>query len=111
MYKNLRWKLLAIAVVAAVAIFAFTPPGKKVRLGLDLKGGIYLILKVNTEDAVELETETTAEQFREELVKAGLTAVTSTTDSHSTFVVAGIPRERDQEFRRLADNSPSLAQQ
>ena len=57
MYKNLKWKLLVIAAVAAIGIFAFTPPSRKVKLGLDLKGGIHLVLKVNTEDAVELETE------------------------------------------------------
>jgi preprotein translocase subunit SecD len=111
MYKNLRWKLLAIAAVAALAIFAFYPPWKKVNLGLDLKGGIHLVLKVNTGDALELETETTAEQFREELVKAGMSAVTSAVETESTFVVSGIPQERDQEFRRLSDSSVSIAQQ
>ena len=111
MYKNLKWKLLTIAVVAALGIFAFTPPSKKVSLGLDLKGGIQLILKVNTEDALELETETTADQFRQELVDAGMTAVTAALDSKSSFVIAGIPQERDQEFRRLSDNSAAIAQQ
>ena len=111
MYKNLKWKLLTIAAVAALGIFAFTPPSTKVKLGLDLKGGIQLILKVNTEDAVELETETTADQFRQELVDAGMTAVTSSLDSKGSFVVAGIPQERDQEFRRLADGSPSVNDQ
>ena len=37
MYKNLRWKLLAIAAVAAIGIYAFVPPSEKVKLGLDLR--------------------------------------------------------------------------
>ncbi|HUF24819.1 MAG TPA: protein translocase subunit SecD [Vicinamibacterales bacterium] len=111
MYKNLRWKLLTIAAVAAIAIYAFVPVGEKVKLGLDLKGGIHLVLKVNTDDALALETQTTAEQFREELVGAGFTAVTSAADSVSSFVVAGVARDRDQEFRRLADNNVSVGQQ
>ena len=111
MYKNLKWKVLAIAAVAAIGIYAFVPPSKKVKLGLDLKGGIQMILKVNTEDAVELATETAAEQFRAELVEAGLTGVTSTVDSMSTFVIANVPADRDQEFRRIADNSVTLADQ
>jgi preprotein translocase subunit SecD len=110
MYKNLRWKLLTIAAVAAIGIFAFVPPKQKIRLGLDLKGGIQVVLRVNTGDALELEAETSADQFRQELVDAGMTAVTSTAEG-DTFVVAGIPQDRDQEFRRLADNSPILAQQ
>ncbi len=111
MYKNLKWKLIVIAAVAALGIFMFVPPSQKVKLGLDLKGGIHLVLKVNTGDALELEVETTADQFRQELVDAGLTAVTAAPDSESSFLVSGIPEERDQELRRLADNSISLAQQ
>ena len=111
MYKNLKWKLIVIAAVAALGIFMFVPPSQKVKLGLDLKGGIHLVLNVNTGDALELEVETTADQFRQELVDAGMTAVTATPDSESSFLVSGIPQERDQELRRLADNSISLAQQ
>mgnify|MGYP001612559185 CR=1 FL=1 len=111
MYKNLRWKLLTIAAVAAIGLFMFVPPSQKIHLGLDLKGGIHLVLKVNTQDALELETETTADQFRQELVDAGMTAVTSAPDGFDSFVVAGIPQDRDQEFRRLADGSPMLGQQ
>jgi preprotein translocase subunit SecD len=41
MSKNLRWKLLVILGVIALAVFAFYPPDQKVRLGLDLKGGVH----------------------------------------------------------------------
>ena len=111
MYKNLKWKLLVIAAVAAIGIFAFTPPSQKVRLGLDLKGGLELVLKVNTEDAVQLETETTAEQFKQELRDAGMSSVNASVEGLGTFIVTGIPQERDAEFRRLSDVSPSIAQQ
>ena len=43
MAKNLRWKLLVILGVIALAVFAFYPPSEKVRLGLDLKGGVHLV--------------------------------------------------------------------
>src|SRR5690349_14150027 len=103
MYKNLRWKLLTIAAVAALGIFAFVPPGKKIKLGLDLKGGIHLVLKVNTNDALRLETETTSEQFRAELVRAGISGATASIDSHISFLINNVPQDRDQEFRALAD--------
>jgi preprotein translocase subunit SecD len=82
-----------------------------VRLGLDLKGGLELRLKVNTEDAVQLETETASEQFKQELRDAGMSSVTTLVDGLGTFVVSGFPAERDQEVRRLSDTSPALAQQ
>ena len=46
MAKNLRWKVLTIVAVVALSIFAFYPPDQKVRLGLDLKGGVHLVLRV-----------------------------------------------------------------
>ena len=57
MAKNLRWKLLTILGVVALSVFAFYPPSQKVRLGLDLKGGVHLVLRVQTDDALRLLTE------------------------------------------------------
>lgn len=108
MYKNLRWKLLTIAAVAAIGIFAIVPPAEKIKLGLDLKGGIHLVLKVNTDDALELESETASEQFRGELVDAGMTSATASVESNTAFVITGVPQDRDQEFRRLADQVVGL---
>ena len=47
MYKNLRWKFLTILAVAAIAIVAFYPPQNKVKLGLDLKGGVAFTLEAD----------------------------------------------------------------
>mgnify|MGYP003450307854 CR=1 FL=1 len=48
MAKNLRWKLLTILGVVVLSVIAFYPPQQKVRLGLDLKGGVHLVLRVQT---------------------------------------------------------------
>jgi len=49
MSKNLNIRILTIlAVLAAMLFFAF-PIEKRINLGLDLKGGMHLILKVETE--------------------------------------------------------------
>ena len=47
------------------SVWAFYPPEQKIRLGLDLKGGVHLVLRVQTDDALRLDTETTMEQLRE----------------------------------------------
>jgi len=107
MYKNLRWKLLSIALVVVVAVFGFYPPEQKIRLGLDLKGGVHLVLRVQTEDAVKFETELTSERLRQALTEKGLTGTTVTVEPPMTFKVAGVPSQQDAEFRRLADDQAS----
>mgnify|MGYP003336084862 CR=1 FL=1 len=75
MYQNLRWKTLSILAVAAIAIVAFYPPQNKIKLGLDLKGGLHLVLQVKTDDALRVETETSAEQLKDALKAKGFTIV------------------------------------
>jgi preprotein translocase subunit SecD len=102
MNKNLRWKVITILAVVAIAVWAFYPPQEKVRLGLDLKGGVHLVLRVQTDDALRIETETSAERLREALSGKGIT-VTVTPVSSTEFRVEGVPPGRDQEVRRIAD--------
>src|SRR5688500_20119557 len=64
---SLRTKLLIILGVIALSVFAFYPPDRKINLGLDLKGGVHLVLRVQTDDALRVETELTAERLRERL--------------------------------------------
>jgi preprotein translocase subunit SecD len=100
MAKNLRWKLLVIVGVIALAVFAFYPPDQKVRLGLDLKGGVHLVMRVQTDDAVRLETETTSDRLREQMKTQNI-AGTVTPASPTEFRVEGVSSEQDAAFRQL----------
>ncbi len=40
--KNLQWKIILVLALTAVAIYGIYPLDKKIKLGLDLKGGIHL---------------------------------------------------------------------
>src|SRR5687768_4156125 len=104
MNKNFRWKLLTILAVVALSVAAFYPPGEKVKLGLDLKGGVHLVLRVQTDDALRVETETTSERLREELSRQGLMVGNVTIDGLTAFRVDGVPGDRDADFRRIADD-------
>ena len=53
MVKNLKWKALLVVAVVAWAVWMAYPPQKKVKLGLDLKGGMHLILKVDIDKVPE----------------------------------------------------------
>jgi len=103
MNKNLRWKALTILIVLVLAVWSFYPPGEKVRLGLDLKGGVHLVMRVQTDDALRLETEVTSERLREELSRRNILVASVAADGPQAFVVQGVPQAQDAEFRRAAD--------
>src|SRR5262247_1850138 len=100
--QNLRWKVITIVAVF-VAFFAvgvypilgawknLPTPGwlreKQLKLGLDLKGGVHLVLRVQTDDALRLETETEMERLREELRTRNITFTNISSVSATQFKV------------------------
>jgi preprotein translocase subunit SecD len=100
MAKNLRWKVLVILGVVALSVFAFYPPDQKVRLGLDLKGGVHLVMQVKTDDAVRIETETSSDRLREAL-RTSIPGATVTVNGPNEFRVDNVPADQDQAFRAL----------
>ncbi len=122
-YKNLRWKTLTILGVvvlfAAVGVyplfaqrFGLPAPSwlmaKQLQLGLDLKGGVHLVMRVNREDALRISTEGVGEQLREALTAAGISVGVITVTSPTTFRVEGVPQDKDAEFRRIAEDQTSV---
>ena len=122
MSKNLRWKIVTILVVFVVFFatgvypllanaYSLPIPGwlkaRQLQLGLDLKGGVHLVLKVHTVEAVRTFTSTTSEQLRESLRTAGVNYSTVTLAAHNAFRVEGVPADRDAEFRRISDEQVS----
>src|SRR5216117_4109924 len=113
--SNLRWKVVTILVVLAVfgavgvypviaARYGIHSPrwlmDKQLKLGLDLKGGVHLVLRVETEDALRSETETEMERLREELQNRKIPFTPLTAPTSTQFRVEGIPPAQDAEFRQ-----------
>ncbi len=46
--KNLRWRIILIILLVGLAVYSAYPPKEKINLGLDLQGGMHLVLKVDT---------------------------------------------------------------
>ena len=74
--KNISWKLVLVFVVVVTAIIYILPsfkpalwPHKQINLGLDLQGGMHLVLEVDTDKAVESTIERISQEIREQLKK------------------------------------------
>jgi preprotein translocase subunit SecD len=116
--QNLQWKVITIVTVLVVfsalgvypivgARYGVRSPAwlmdKQLKLGLDLKGGVHLELRVQTDDALRLETETESERLREELQSKNIPFTNLATLSPTQFRVDGIPPAQDAPFRTAAN--------
>ena len=72
MKKNLNLRVVITLAIIAVCVYAFYPPKDKLQLGLDLQGGIHLVLQVMTADAVKAEVDQTGERVVHELREKGI---------------------------------------
>lgn len=109
MNRNVQWKLLAVVVVTAASAAAIYPPADRIRLGLDLEGGVHMVLRVQTDDALRVESETAAEQLGEQLELQGITVASVSAVEPTVIRVEGAPGDRDAEFRRIADDQLSAS--
>ena len=100
---KLRWKLLLILGIVGLAGWSVYPPSEKVRLGLDLKGGVHMVLRVQTDAALRIETETSMERVREVLEVRNITVGTSAGDTPTRFRIEGVLPTEDAEFRAITD--------
>jgi preprotein translocase subunit SecD len=72
MRRHLGVRIALVVIVVAAAIWYLYPPAKTINLGLDLQGGIHLVLGVDIDKAVEAQVERAGDSARAELEKRGI---------------------------------------
>jgi preprotein translocase subunit SecD len=102
--KELRWKLILILAVSAVAAFFVFPVEEKVKLGLDLSGGIHLVLQVKTDDAVKAVLDLRSNALSEQFSSRGLRLQRIDRDVEGgALVVIGPDPVSKAEFRQIIE--------
>src|SRR3989440_6569755 len=87
MRRNLWLRIGLVGVVILVSLWYLYPPKKRINLGLDLQGGIHLILGVDTSKAIANQTERAAEDFKAALERKGIGAKRVGREGDRAFVV------------------------
>jgi preprotein translocase subunit SecD len=91
-------------------------PRKNIKLGLDLKGGTYLVLQVQVQDAVKTEAQRNIESMKAELRGKGIDFAGIDSNDPKTIQdadsiqinVQGIPAAKSNDFRTIiSDHYPS----
>ncbi len=70
MNQNLAIKILVILGIIGFSLYSSLPLEEKINLGLDLQGGMHLILQVESDKVVENELEKLRKEIQRTLVKA-----------------------------------------
>ena len=113
---------LAVALVALYGVIGlpssmedvYAHIEEKINLGLDLKGGVHLILQVQVQDAIRAEADRTIARLRQQLLRemnipqAGIERNDPQTigDADSIVItVDGIPTNRASDFRGMIDGA------
>jgi preprotein translocase subunit SecD len=104
MSRALLWKGLLIAAIVVIFAWSAYPLGEKLNLGLDLQGGIHLVLQVQSEDAVRSETTKDMDRLLQELRDEGISGVAGSQISSTSFEVTGAPVDRDGEVDEIVDD-------
>ena len=87
MPRNLRTRAAIVLIVLIASAWALYPPKKSINLGLDLQGGIHLVLGVETDKHVASQTDRAAEDFKAALDRRGIGVKRIAREGLQTFVV------------------------
>jgi preprotein translocase subunit SecD len=103
MKKGLRWKILLTVAVLLGAIIISYPIQDKIKLGLDLKGGVHLRMQVMTDDAVTQETDQEILRLEELLKKNSITFQAITRQAPGRFAIGGINADQEGKIKEQLD--------
>jgi len=87
MPRNLGLRIGVVAVVLAISLWYLYPPKQRINLGLDLQGGIHLVLGVEADKHVSAQTERAAEDLKNGLERKGVGVKRVARDGLSSIVV------------------------
>jgi preprotein translocase subunit SecD len=118
MNKNLGWKVVVICATLLIFLFGVfgVPEGwsghgllssmqDRIHLGLDLKGGIHLILQVQVNDAVRVDAENVIERLKDGMRTKKINYVDITqpdpVNRPDQIVIRGVPPESSSDLRNI----------
>jgi preprotein translocase subunit SecD len=111
--RNILWKvvlILAVLVVFTVAIIPTKSNPEPIKRGLDLKGGIQLVMRVNVNEAARLEIEQAMNAMRSQATAQKIPVPTTTRQSDTSFLVTLPGGASSAPYERIAqDFLPSFA--
>ncbi|MGB6198747.1 MAG: protein translocase subunit SecD [Candidatus Acidiferrales bacterium] len=118
MTSNLKWKALFIVIVLVICIYGVIGAptswtavkdnfAQRIKLGLDLQGGTHLILQVQVQEAVSLETDGILDHLTTQIRDKGIHSDQPIKQSDTQILIHNIPPDQSSPLRDLiTENFP-----
>ena len=113
--RELRVRATAYGALLAACIVAFWPPyereidGKtipgKIRLGLDLRGGIHMVLQVVTDEALVQTVDDAVQAARVQATQKGIAFTSAVRRDNASFTIEGVEPARVKDMRDILRTS------
>jgi preprotein translocase subunit SecD len=96
--RKIIWRIVIIVAVVAAAAFSLTQ--REINLGLDLSGGIHLVLQVETDDAVKAELDDAMRRLVSVAESEGVNIESGTVEPERLRFVVPVPADADRSALR-----------
>ncbi|MDE7168954.1 MAG: protein translocase subunit SecD [Mucispirillum sp.] len=103
-----RWVL--IAIILGWSVYAVYPLSSSINLGLDLQGGMHIVLDVDTDKAIESKIDNAVSQIRKDLASEEAAAFVKKDGSFNVAVTLGEGTDRNKVLSVIEKNYPYLEQ-
>jgi preprotein translocase subunit SecD len=106
--RDLRWKLAIIVLVIGLSVWFTFPLGQRMNLGLDLQGGMHLVLEVEAEKAVDSTIDRLVAEVSEGLAKLSIPGLEVRKLAHDQLLVKFPEAGRSDAVTEAMKAFPSL---
>ncbi|MFQ5738885.1 MAG: protein translocase subunit SecD [Acidobacteriota bacterium] len=103
MNRKLQYRLIVILVVVLASVYMYFANG--INLGLDLRGGIHLVLQVETQEALSVEVNQVRERLEAKLREASLSFDEVRVTPDLKIEVAGLDANQRVEAEGVLENN------
>lgn len=107
MKKNIQYRLVLILIIAGFSLALFLLRG--LNLGLDLQGGVHLVVQVRTEEALRKETDLVRERMSTVMGDQNIVYSDVTVEGNDVVLIAGVPSQQAGQVEDLiGDNAQNF---
>lgn len=96
MDKKIIYRIVLILIVVGLAAWSIYPPGERINYGLDLSGGVHLVLQVQTDDAIKAELDDATLRVASVAEEKGITLGPVVADPESKSLTIEVPTGADR---------------